>query len=76
MVETIRLRTAEKSLGKCLKTRAFQPHFCVPKCKNICLPLIFCFFFKVKKLAPVRLLPALKATSLVMVKSFAISKEN
>ena len=77
MVETCRLRTAEKSLGKRLKTRAFQPHFCVPKCKKICLPLIFCFFFfQVEKLAPVRLLPAPKATSLVMVKSFAISKEN
>lgn len=45
--------------------------------KTYACPLFFAFFFfQVEKLAPVRLLPAPKATSLVMVKSFAISKEN
>lgn len=79
MVETYRLGTAQKSLRKRLKTRAFQHHFSVPKMQNICLPLIvllFIFFKKVEKLAPVRLLPAQRSTSLVMIQDFAISKDN
>ena len=49
---------------------------CAKMQKHMLAPYFLLFFFKVEKLAPVRLLPALKATSLVMVKSFAISKEN
>ena len=78
MVETYRLGTAQKSLRKRLKTRAFQHHFSVPKMqKHMLVPYFFAFFFfKVEKLAPVRLLPAQRSTSLVMIQGFAISKDN
>ena len=49
---------------------------CAKMRKHMLAPYFLLFFFQVEKLAPVRLLPAPKATSLVMVKSFAISKEN
>ena len=77
MVETCRLGTAQKSLGKCLKTRAFQHHLSMPKTqKHMLSPYFFAFFFNVEKLAPGRLLPAQRLISLVMGLSFAISKES
>lgn len=67
MVGTCRLGTAQKSLGKCLKTRAFQHHFSVPKTQKHMLAPYFLLFFLVEKLVPVRLLPTKRATSLVVV---------
>lgn len=77
MVETCRLGTAQKSLGKCLKTRAFQHHLSMPKTqKHMLSPYFLLFFFNVEKLAPGTLLPAQRLISLVMGLSFAISKES